>query len=1078
MARLYKDYIAVDKDFIPVFSHQLDKKYPDRWKEFVPHGTFNDILSDLAGALEMSSIQAKKSLWVSGAYGTGKTYASFAIKHILEDSIEEVTDYLKELKTTLTRFTKLKQKGDILVVHRSSSSGIIGDNKLFGVIQESIKQALKEKGYTYLGAKSLYSNMLDILKTPDHPFNFTAAFWYCKAHFTEYASPEEVVSDIERLDGDSSLELMMRVVEIADNLGFHGFLRSHKDIIDWIEDVIKGNNLRCIVFIWDEFTEYFRNNQDRLTGLQELAQMSATTPFYFLLITHLTHAQVISAPQSKKRMEARFKLRTIEMPDTTAFMLMGKAIQTVPELKNEWDIISEDLWSRVEGMVTATIMQYAGNIKKEELKALLPLHPYAAYMLKIISAVISSNQRTMFQFLSGDSGQDRQGRHNFRWYIENHSVAEWCYLTSDYIWDYFFYLDNPDLDKDTRSAIIHYNSFENQCGDEGEKRVLKVVLLLVAMQRVGGGATRGVASLLRPTLSNISAAFEGSDIHDNVRITMDRLVEKRILGSIPEGHNDILYVTQPPIPTQTPVDFPFEKIITDYDVHRHFTLSGYAKARFTITCATHLDIKKKLSNSHLANKIYLVFMFAKNEEDSLKSDEIIIKQLQEYNGNIVVADMSSQPLGEQKFNNFIEFMTHENYFSIVDHNQQRYYENQARRVIDEWMQRLDVTTVCLYTKNEPLIRLQGNTSFRAKIKDINAKLYPDGLETLTIMDSLFAETGFSDKVSLMGMGKLNIATNLNYLTVIKNKLIEANLWHTHNYAESNPAHPVSKMKTVIERLIDAGFEKNNYVMIADIWSAMQAKPFGLMKCVGSAFLMGFLLKEYADNNYYRDDGSSTVALSHDVLAYMIVGIIKDSPKAKTLRIVRMPSGQERLNLLLEKWRDLTGTDTPGKWASNMRIPVLCLFEGELKEAADTFSIINKPDNPMRNEQIDSAIRFLENSQNVKTLSDIARCNEIFKEFITGEYGILFTGADINNLKDILHKRETNVYNWYYSKARFDPTIKELASQKYGESYCGEIFQAIDSLPPEKVKDYLKELVKSDPLVGISIMKRTKGKATP
>ena len=50
---------------------------------------------------------------------------------------------------------------------------------------------------------------------------------------------------------------------------------SSEDIVDWLEDVRKGNNLSSIVFIWDEFTEYFKNNQNNITGLQEIAQASS-----------------------------------------------------------------------------------------------------------------------------------------------------------------------------------------------------------------------------------------------------------------------------------------------------------------------------------------------------------------------------------------------------------------------------------------------------------------------------------------------------------------------------------------------------------------------------------------------------------------------------------------------------------------------------------------------------------------------------------------------------------------------------------------------------------------------------------
>lgn len=166
MARLYKDYISVDKHFFPVFSKNLDTENPGHWKGFVPHDTFKRILEDLAGSLEMASTQSRRSLWISGAYGTGKTYASFAIKHILEDDLVNVNSYFQTQRigqTISNRLTSIKQKGITLVVHRSSSAGITGDNKLFGAIQESIKQALKNKGYQYLGGKSLFDNIKDRL---------------------------------------------------------------------------------------------------------------------------------------------------------------------------------------------------------------------------------------------------------------------------------------------------------------------------------------------------------------------------------------------------------------------------------------------------------------------------------------------------------------------------------------------------------------------------------------------------------------------------------------------------------------------------------------------------------------------------------------------------------------------------------------------------------------------------------------------------------------------------------------------------------------------------------------------------
>ena len=70
----------------------------------------------------------------------------------------------------------------------------------------------------------------------------------------------------------------------------------------------KGNNLSSIVFIWDEFTEYFKNNQNNITGLQEIAQASSRISCYLFLITHSSAGQLIQDKGSKSIIEARFKL--------------------------------------------------------------------------------------------------------------------------------------------------------------------------------------------------------------------------------------------------------------------------------------------------------------------------------------------------------------------------------------------------------------------------------------------------------------------------------------------------------------------------------------------------------------------------------------------------------------------------------------------------------------------------------------------------------------------------------------------------------------------------------------------------
>lgn len=196
-------------------------------------------------------------------------------------------------------------------------------------------------------------------------------------------------------------------------------------------------------------------------------------PFYFLLITHRRLEQFIHDSDSRKKLEERFKMHRLDMGSNTAFMLIRNAIQVTPDLESEWTNIKSNLWLNVEKIVGETLISYDDSIKKDDLKELLPLHPYAAFMLQILAREINSNQRTMFQFLCGDPNELVKLKTNFRWFIENNSYSTWSYLTCDYIWDYFFSDENLDFEDQERNAINFYNTFENQCANEEESVYLK-----------------------------------------------------------------------------------------------------------------------------------------------------------------------------------------------------------------------------------------------------------------------------------------------------------------------------------------------------------------------------------------------------------------------------------------------------------------------------------------------------------------------------------------------------------------------------------------------------------------------------
>lgn len=902
MARLYKDFIKVDPNFIPVFSKNSDKVYPDKWQSFYPHDSFKDILNKVVDTLEKGNETKDHSIWMSGAYGTGKTFASFVIKHILEDDLAAIEPYFIEnnMQALFARVKGIRAKGKILVVQKSASAGIDKQNKLFNAIIESVKETLRSHGYTYMGSTSLLEKIIATLKDPNSSFNFTGAFNKYRSKFTEYDSPQSVIEDLEELDLDEKLELLETIVEVADAESFTWAL-SPEEVINWLKDVREGNNLYSILFIWDEFTEYFKNNQNNITGLQEVAMADSRINFYFFLITHSAVGQLIQDQQARKIIEARFKLTRIELEESTAFKLLGQALRHDTDLLKEWESISDELWDFVKRGAVDVIKGKDLAIKDADLKKLLPLHPYAAYLLKIIAKDISSNQRTIFQFLSGDYSGDN--RVNFKAFIEQNAYefGKWNFLTADYLWDYFFTSDNVDLDSTFTATISHYNNYASLCQSDKQRKVLKVTLLLAALQTKNGAESRsGATSLMRPTLVNIKACFAGTPLESDVEQELNYFAAKGILGKIEDSREVLFVMTSAAIDTERmnvikdeiKRQVSFEKLISEpsYKISEQFLPTDFMKFRLKISEATPTNIRAVCDNlANLGpNVIPTIYLYAKNEAEQGKIKDAIKVVYDKIEGAIVV-DFSATPFTDISYEKFVESKAKERYFSTMPNqkSQSELAKRSSQDIISEWTKKLIATTLRVYTAIDKDDTVTGGSNLRRKLREINSEIFSCGLETISQNDKIFAESGFKETVAQMAMGKITVPANYSYVRTISSKLEQDGIWNDPKYYEVKPNHAVSKMKLAINTVVEKGFNNSRMVSVADIWKELKKPPFGLLANTGSVFLLGFLLSEYADSSYYKKDmNNNTVALNYADLCELIFGVVKGLPKAEGQYIVK------------------------------------------------------------------------------------------------------------------------------------------------------------------------------------------------
>ena len=165
----YNNYIEINPSFESVVDLAADTRNKKLWKEYIVGNDMVNLMDSLCQTLGNEKPDSRRSLWIHGSYGTGKSYAGIVLKHLLEDSCETVDEYLKNnqrLSEFRNRFMKCKKKGDFLVIWKSGCTGIRTGDQLLVAAEFEIRNALKRKfgDSANYGTASLQTSVKEQLK--------------------------------------------------------------------------------------------------------------------------------------------------------------------------------------------------------------------------------------------------------------------------------------------------------------------------------------------------------------------------------------------------------------------------------------------------------------------------------------------------------------------------------------------------------------------------------------------------------------------------------------------------------------------------------------------------------------------------------------------------------------------------------------------------------------------------------------------------------------------------------------------------------------------------------------------------
>ena len=853
MATVYKDYFQIDENYFPCVNESAINAGL-KWDEFYPHSTFIDLLRKTERVLSRSE---KRSIWISGAYGTGKSYAAFALSKLLTAPNEEVEAYFNKYEALALHRTDLmqrliaaKKEGQILTCYRYASSSINNSNDLIVVMQELIAKAVEKAGLEHAGADTLKRGILNWLKDDRNKQLFNG---YVEKEYKELFGGWNTDEIIDKLNkSDSAAELVGKINQMASEIGILAIKIDMDGLIAYIKDIITANKLKALVFVLDEFSEFFQNNRGRLTDFQKLVETCVEIPFYLMIVAHQMGSYFHEKDTDAKKIKDRFLPCEISMPDNIAFDLMRDALKIKDTAKGDWEHKLDDLQDFTKKSRKA--VSDCTGIKDAILRGVLPLHPMSALLLKHISSAFESNQRSMFDFIKNDGDYKA-----FQWFIDNHGPLDGttALLTVDMLWDFFYETGKDNLALPIKNILDTYKKAESHHLVTEEHQVLKTILIMQAVSTHLNDAI----PLFITNEQNLYLCFEGTDYEHKAPAIAEKLVREEVLYKKTLGDNKFCYATMVMVGDAAELDKKkkekIEKLRTldlcIEDMTRVFNLTASLKMRYDLTFAAHDDITTKTNrfiNETSLIGFHAIVGVAKDDNEAVLLRKLMqdkIRNVIPDGRNIVFIDTTPTPFGTDSIEQYAEYMAGSELQRGKDNAAADDMLRKGKMVAGSWGNRIYSGQIIIYSKSNPKGERYDNwQQALIGLRELVKARYPQALEFAPGLTEVTLQAGSKQQWVEAG-----IEEKSGGQTASAEKLVNA-ARKDDEYWVSDPYSSLGIIKNALDKKIKDELAANSKIAITDILQFLCDK-YGFVPSNLYSFLTGFLLKEYAIDTYRLSD---------------------------------------------------------------------------------------------------------------------------------------------------------------------------------------------------------------------------------
>lgn len=893
----YCDYIEISPTFESVVDIDADSRNANLWREYIVGDDMEKLMEVLCQSLNNEGPDLRRSFWIEGTYGTGKSYAAIMIKHLMEEKPDVVDAFLSansRLTPYRNRFMKCRNKGgDYLVIWKTGCTGIRDGNAMLMEAEKAVRDALAKK----FGDKADYgeSSLADAVRQQIHS----------PVHNWEYILENTVLGDdygnVEELQeaidcGD--LTALQRTAAVIRQYNW-GLIDSLDTFKKWISTVIENNNLSKsgIFFIWDEFTEYVANSDDQ-TLLQQLSEFAKVQPFFMLFVVHRTSEMVERiTPERYQLITHRFHQVEFHISTDAAFDLIAGSIN----IRNGM----AEHWRDERKLVIKTIQKYLPDMSglddkiSEQITHLCPMHPMTIKLLSRVAENYAASQRTMFRFMKDQSTTDQ----GFVGYINKYGPDDQaCWLTPEWLWDYFFTRESDFSDKDTKAAeyIRHYEESKHLVeSDANALRVFKTTMLLLALMSSTKGIYSGKRSKdgIAATEDCLATCLAGVMSRQSVHDLLETMQDSKIIVLDRDNHDNVRL--QLPFKGTGSDDFAAKYAANDKKYSRYMMFSkdgavapifekqaadendaANKRMKIAVCCAETNSIKARLAEiskelDKAPYKLGLLLVTVQSEAQAVSVQSTLQNLAAETNEPRLTIALVKEPFTDDKRNKWLKAITKQEMASASGQtgavNQ---YKLEASTIIAAWVSSaVSGSKITAYNGNQVFNNQYGMAQLRKTIRtqvlDVIFKYAP---ENIVVTNTAYKPC--NDGAPTAGIQRKSANSQLkNVLNALQNAGV-LNLSTIAEMAEASggkAADSIAALATLIRTEMESGHKVN----IGDLWTTLQHAPYGYYDTIACGVLLGYVFSCYKDSKYaWTDSAQSSHGLAEATIGKMVSTMCK------------------------------------------------------------------------------------------------------------------------------------------------------------------------------------------------------------